>query len=233
MVLEEDVNPYQWLTTRLLEPGENDPNERNYRLIAELYHRLKRKYDAECDYWTAGDFHYGEMEMKRLYSSRRNKALRWLHRSLGLVACYKYASDYGESYVKPGLWLAPVLLIFALLYPVTGLDLVQSPAAPTCVTQQAPAPPVKVPPASTCSSSKSLTYRCPWPNALEQPSVWGARGHLLGNSLITSLYVAAFQRDLQYQPSYPGGRLLALAEVLLTSTLGALFLLAVRRQFKR
>jgi hypothetical protein len=36
-----------------------------------------------------------------------------------------------------------------------------------------------------------------------------------------------------YQPSYPGGQLLALAEVLLTSTLGALFVLALRREFKR
>jgi len=33
--------------------------------------------------------------------------------------------------------------------------------------------------------------------------------------------------------NHPRGRLLALIEVLLTSTLGALFLLAVRRQFKR
>jgi hypothetical protein len=36
-----------------------------------------------------------------------------------------------------------------------------------------------------------------------------------------------------YEPSYPWGRLLALFEVLLTSTLIALFLLAVRRQFRR
>ena len=50
---------------------------------------------------------------------------------------------------------------------------------------------------------------------------------------MTSLYVAAFQKDLTYQPSYPWRRLLALIEVLLTSTLVALFLLAVRRQFKR
>jgi len=50
---------------------------------------------------------------------------------------------------------------------------------------------------------------------------------------MTALYVAAFQKDLVYEPSYPWGRLLALLEVLLTSTLIALFLLAVRRQFRR
>jgi hypothetical protein len=50
---------------------------------------------------------------------------------------------------------------------------------------------------------------------------------------MTTLGVAAFQRDLAYEPSYPWGRLLAIVEVLLTSTLLALFLLAVRRQFRR
>jgi hypothetical protein len=45
--------------------------------------------------------------------------------------------------------------------------------------------------------------------------------------------LAAFQRDLAYEPSYPWGRLFALLELLLTSTLIALFLLAVRRQFRR
>jgi hypothetical protein len=63
--------------------------------------------------------------------------------------------------------------------------------------------------------------------------LWRARLALVGHSGMTSLYVAAFQKDLTYQPSYPSGRLLAVAELLLTSTLGALFLLAVRRQFKR
>jgi hypothetical protein len=56
---------------------------------------------------------------------------------------------------------------------------------------------------------------------------------LLGHSLMTTVEVAAFQRDLAYEPTYPWGRLLALLEILLTSTLLALFLLAVRRQFRR
>ncbi len=50
---------------------------------------------------------------------------------------------------------------------------------------------------------------------------------------MTALYVAAFQKDFVYEPSYPWGRVLALLEVVLTSTLIALFLLAVRRQFRR
>ncbi len=63
--------------------------------------------------------------------------------------------------------------------------------------------------------------------------MWRARAALVGHSLLTTLYVAAFQKDPLYEPSYPWGRLLALLEMLLTSTLFALFLLAVRRQFRR
>jgi hypothetical protein len=50
---------------------------------------------------------------------------------------------------------------------------------------------------------------------------------------MTSLSVAGFQRELRYLPGYPWGRLLALVEVLLTTTLSGLFALAIRRQFKR
>src|SRR5438876_54545 len=107
-----------------------DDLERNYRLIAELYQRLKKYYDDRRDYWSAGDFHYGELEMKRLHSPHKNKVLRWLHRNLGLVACYKYASAYGESYIKPIVSLAFILLIFALLYPATGLRVDPSLSAP-------------------------------------------------------------------------------------------------------
>jgi hypothetical protein len=50
---------------------------------------------------------------------------------------------------------------------------------------------------------------------------------------MTAIGVAAFQRDLACEPCYPWGRLLATVETVLTPTLVALFLLAVRRQFRR
>jgi hypothetical protein len=56
---------------------------------------------------------------------------------------------------------------------------------------------------------------------------------LAGNSLLTSVEVAAFQRELAYEPVYPWGRVARLVELTLTSTLLALFLLALRRQFRR
>ncbi len=217
MVFDEAVNP-QHEVARDLRPMKGDPNARNYRLIAELYQQLKKNYDDRRDYWTAGDFHYGEMEMKRLASHHHNKVWRWLHSNLGLVAWYRYASEHGESYVRPTCWLVLVFLVFMLLYPVTGLYL----DAGRIGT-----------PATASASVEKLTYWHPLQNSGDAHSLWRARLDLVGHSFVTTLYVAAFQKDLTYQPSYPWGRLLAMAEVLLTSTLGALFLLAVRRQFKR
>jgi hypothetical protein len=83
------------------------------------------------------------------------------------------------------------------------------------------------------SSNPILTYGEPFLPDEEHKNSWIARRRLFGNSLITALDVAAFQKELVYLPVYPWGRLLALAETFLTSSLFALFLLAVRRQFRR
>src|ERR1019366_293245 len=85
MVFEEEVK-LDLDEASALRPGSDNHDERNYGLIAELYQQLKKNYDDRKDYWTAGDFHYGELEMKRKSSPRTNKLWRWLHRSLGMVA---------------------------------------------------------------------------------------------------------------------------------------------------
>jgi hypothetical protein len=212
MVLDETVN----LVAESAHGREGGPNELNYALIAELYRQLKKNYDDRQDFRTAGDFHYGELEMNRLYSPHWNKVLRWLHRYLGLVAWYRYASEYGENYVRPVLWFLAVVLFFSLLYPITGLHPDSGRGNQF---------------ATALACAEKLTYWCPW--YAGATSIWQARGNLVGHSVVTTLYIAALQKDLIYLPSYPEGRLLALAEVLLTSTLVALFLLAVRRRFRR
>jgi uncharacterized protein YjbI with pentapeptide repeats len=206
-----------------LGPYANSANERNYALIAELYQQLKKNYDAKCDYWTAGDFHYGELEMKRLSSPRRNRVRRWMHRNLGLVAWYKYASEYGESYTRPALCLAAVLLLFTLVYPITGLKPPQKQNKPP----GAESSPAGTVPMAICYSTFSEFVQH------DPVGMATGAGRFFGHSLMTSLGVAAFQRELEYQPVYPWGRVLQWAELLFTSTLIALFLLAVRRQFRR
>ena len=203
---------------------EGSPDDRNYALIAELYQQLKKNYDDRRDYWTAGDFHYGEMEMKRLSSPRRNKLLRWLHRNLGLVAWYKYASEYGESYTRPALWMAVVVLLFTLLYPLVGLSPGGKEPKPSAQTVGAEQPTAQ--PSISYSTFFQFVGRDP------RGAASGAK-RFFGNSLMTTLGVAFFQRELEYQPVYPWGRVLQWAELLFTSTLIALFLLAVRRQFRR
>jgi uncharacterized protein YjbI with pentapeptide repeats len=242
-VFEEVVNLSVPFAEALM-PAEDSLDQRNYVLIAELYQQLKRNYDDRRDYWTAGDFHYGEMEMKRLASHRKNHFLRWLKRRLGLVAWYKYASEYGESYRRPAWLLVLVLLTFGILYPVAGLRY-QSPGESPAAS--APAEPVDaytyargmvsrqdLVNATRLAQPAILTYRYPIPSA-EQGHVgcWRARLHLVGHSLLAAILVPLFQRDLIYEPAYPCGRVLAVLEMTLTSTLFALFLLAVRRQFRR
>ena len=218
MVFEEKVDLASDLAEDL-RPAEGSPDERNYGLIAELYQQLKKNYDERKDYWTAGDFHYGEMEMKRLANGRKNKILRWLVQNLRLVAWYRWASEYGESYARPALWLATILFAFALLYPVAGLhyDSAKDPHAVSGAAQ----------------TSKVLTYWDPFVPGQASTSWHRAQWRLFGHSCVTALDVATFQRDRTYEPAYPLGRLLFLLEVLLIPTLFGLFLLAVQRQFRR
>jgi len=246
MLFEEVANLEHDSAAFGLLPEKDTPDDRNYVVIAELYQQLKKNYDDRRDYWTAGDFHYGEMEMKRLACPRLTwpsrleaklsgrprfrklsewcgklqssawllSKLRWWHQHFGLAAWYRRFSDYGESWGRPLLWLFVVLAVSAALYPLLGLRRAEgnSPAGRTTSVQvQTPSP-----------QETDLRY---WSHGRPRRLFW--------HSVMTSFGVAAFQRDLAYEPSYPWGRLFALFELLHTSTLIALFLLAVRRQFRR
>jgi uncharacterized protein YjbI with pentapeptide repeats len=200
-----------------LEPETKEMGERNFRLIEQVYHQLKKNYDDKGDYWTAGDFHYGEMEMKRMddpKGGRLFKLRRWAHRRFGLVAWYKYASEYGESYTRSLVILGLALVIFASLFPAVGL---QHNLTRASQTLSAPSP---------------LTYLHPVPAGSSSTLINGEL-FLWGNSFLSALSIAVFQKDLAYTPAYPWGTLLALLETLVTSTIFALFLLAIRRQFRR
>jgi uncharacterized protein YjbI with pentapeptide repeats len=225
MVFEEVADPHSRVM-EALKPSEDSVDDRNYRLISELYHELKKNYDESKDYWTAGDFHYGEMEMRRLHSPYRCKLLRCLHRNLGLVAWHKIVSEYGESYVRPALLLVVCLVAFIFAYPWPGLR----PSARSSAREPAASRSPAVAQASTPELSYA-NYR--HYHSIEPGGPRLTAWSLFGYSAMTTLGVAAFQRDLAYEPSYPWGRLLAIFEILLTSTLLALFLLAVRRQFRR
>jgi uncharacterized protein YjbI with pentapeptide repeats len=226
MVFEEVVNLDHRGAEFGLRPGRGSGDERRYVVIAELYQQLKKNYEERRDCWTAGDFHYGQMEMKRLASPRRNPMLRWLHRNLGLVAWYKYASDYGESYVKPFLRLLLVLVVFSLMFPACGLHRVGSEQDPPALLSDT---------VSVSSSTEEISYA----NFYRFLSAYPHRrlrraAAFFGQSLMTTVSVASLRRDFaDYEPQSALGRFVALVELLLTSTLIVLSLLAVRRQFRR
>jgi hypothetical protein len=241
MVFEELVD-LQHTYAMLVAPPKDSLDKLNYRLIAELYQQLKKNYDDKRDYWTAGDFHYGEMEMKRLATPQPNFLTRWLkrrgiagkrfdafrrwwHQYVGLAALYKYASEYGESYGRPALWLALLLVVFTLVYPLVGLRPSAKSASEVPNASLAASPGEGV---AELSYANFVRYgaTCPHGTKLTYAS-------LLGHSLMTTIGVAAFQRDLAYEPTYWGSRLLSWLELFLTSIFIALFLLAVRRQFRR
>ncbi len=211
-------------TAEALRPPKASADERNYALIAELYQQLKKNYDDRGDYWTAGDFHYGEMEMKRLSSRRKNPIWRWLHRHLGLVAWYRYASEYGESYARPAASLLFFLLVFfPALYPLIGLRAAKPAEAVSTVAQSGQA-----------SYPPTLSYSAYIHSAAAQTgghslTIW----ELIGNSLRASVDIALLRPALAYEPAGDAGWALSRVQFVLTSTLFALFLLAVRRQFRR
>lgn len=95
---------------KVLEKGEQVvPN------LREAYQVLKEKYRQQGDHVTSGDFHYGEMQMKRRGYGR-------VRRYFGLEAWYYYLSGYGTNPRLAGLWIIFLILMFSHLYSVFGID---------------------------------------------------------------------------------------------------------------
>ncbi|MGD0858893.1 MAG: pentapeptide repeat-containing protein [Terracidiphilus sp.] len=206
-VYEETIPLKEYRALELKRDGQRD-----YHAVAQIYQQLKKNYDSRLDYWTANEFHFGEMEMKRLAGPTGGPFLRlrrWLHPRLSLVALYRCASDYGNGYGKPVLWLLGILALSAALLPLPGVGLKQQ------------------------GASRTETYTSTWNLQKNYGENLRAEARLTGRSAITAVDTATFQKSAEYAPAYPWGRVLAIFETLLTSTLFGLFLLAIRRQFRR
>jgi hypothetical protein len=211
-VFEEEILLDSELSEKLEEYGKID-----HGAVEQIYHQLKKNYDSRLDYLTATEFHYGEMEMKRLavpVSRWPRWPRRWQHRKWNFIALYLWASDYGNSYRKPLKWLLGIVLVTTLLFPLTGLEW-------------------KQPKPGNAANNAIVTYGNVW----NQQDTWTnnlwTEAKLIGKSGITAIDTAIFQRNPEYTPVYPRGRVLGIFETLLTSSLFALFLLAIRRQFRR
>jgi len=209
-----------------LRPPEGSRDERNYHLIAETCHQLKNNYDSRGDPWTANDFHYGEMEMRRRSSPFRNRYARWLDQHLSMTAWYRHLSEYGLSRGRPLAWLSLTLVVFTIALLCSGLRPVPGRAA----ARLASLPQVSGQPGIVEELSYSRYIRF---GIRDQTGRETGAGSLFLDGFATVVGIALLQRDLPYEPATRFGRLLAYTELALTSTLAALFILAVRRQFKR
>lgn len=82
--------------------------------IERAYRELKQNHEERRDYERAGDFHYGEKEMRR-----RNPKTPWVLRTL--LTLYWLLSGYGERYLRPLIWAGILLLLSAIGYLTLGL----------------------------------------------------------------------------------------------------------------
>jgi hypothetical protein len=85
--------------------------KRRLAKVERLYRHLKQNYESQRDYGRAGDFYYGEMEMKRRQLNPLGQIPFWIYRIL---------SGYGESYPRALFWLVVMWLLFAVLFTVVG-----------------------------------------------------------------------------------------------------------------
>jgi hypothetical protein len=80
---------------------------------AETYRQLKKNFESKGNFIDAGDFHYGEMEIRRLSGGA-------LEKYFSLYAFYKLLSGYGEKPLRSITVFLIMLLSLALFQLSTG-----------------------------------------------------------------------------------------------------------------
>jgi uncharacterized protein YjbI with pentapeptide repeats len=102
--------------------------------VEKVYRQLRINYEKDGNYRDAGDFHIGEMEMRRLAMGRwkvGNKLLQrflnawgWIYQNcFSLTVWYKWFSGYGENHWLALSWLVClVFLLFPILYINNGFE---------------------------------------------------------------------------------------------------------------
>lgn len=88
--------------------------KREWHHIERLYRELKQNYEDRRDYERAGDFHYGEKEMRRLNPQTSWGVRLWL-------TLYWLASGYGERWLRPLICSGLLLVVSTLCYLHWGL----------------------------------------------------------------------------------------------------------------
>ncbi|MBI2909167.1 MAG: pentapeptide repeat-containing protein [Chloroflexi bacterium] len=93
--------------------GRKRSNVSGFNLVGDTYRQFRMNLEDHRRHIEAGDFHVGEMEMRRL-----NPETHLLYR--GLLWLYGLAANYGESYVRPLIAWFALAALFGALYLLTG-----------------------------------------------------------------------------------------------------------------
>ncbi len=88
-----------------------------YAAVEETCRAFKKHFEDRRNYLVAGDFHEGEMEMRRLAKDT------WECRLLSIEAVYWLLSRYGQRWLRPLVCFIVLNLTAATLYSMTGLQL--------------------------------------------------------------------------------------------------------------
>jgi uncharacterized protein YjbI with pentapeptide repeats len=94
--------------------SEEEGSARPWAQIERLYRELKQNYKDRRDYERAGDFHYGEKEMRR-QNPDSPRGLRFF------LTLYWLFSGYGERYLRPLMWAGVLFMASTLGYLWWGL----------------------------------------------------------------------------------------------------------------
>lgn len=187
---------------------ELDPQQTQWEEVGDVYRGLHTNYTDHNRYADAGDFYVAEMDINR----KTNPEWRYLIPSW----FYRKVSLYGQSYLRPFLWLILFLLLFPLLLLYGGINL--QPAGTDHLS-------------TADHSVKIIDYDWVWSlNRSDFIFFTDDYWTTVGNNLL----FLTFSRDgLVDSLPYLYQKVMAGLQIPLIVTLIAFFLLALRRQFKR
>jgi uncharacterized protein YjbI with pentapeptide repeats len=90
--------------------------EGSWSRVEELYRQLKQNYEDRRNFERAGNFHYGEKEMRRR-NPETPLGLRFL------LNLYRWVSGYGEKCLPPLYWMGGLIVAITFGYLALGIRL--------------------------------------------------------------------------------------------------------------
>lgn len=175
-----------------------------YKSVYNLYRMFEMNFDKHKDYEEAGEFHKRCYEVKRIYE-RKNK----VGKVISLL--YNISSGYGENYVRSIISFFAILFIFSCIYLYSGLDYVNN--------------------ANNVSEKERTISLIYYGDSNYKYNFVNDFGASLLFSISNTLPI---RKDIEsIKPASEWTRFFAYIEVTIQSIILTLFIIALRRKFKR